>query len=739
MGTNFQWSRMSGGLKRVQKALEAIDSAWATTVADGSITSAKIADGAIVNADVNASAAIAWSKMASLTSAYMLVGNGSNVPTAVAISGDISMGNDGVAAIASGVIVNADVNASAAIAYSKLTLTGSVVNADVNASAAIDYSKLAALTSAYILVGNGSNVCTAVAMSGDAAIDNAGAVTVSDLTIASEAQGDILYRGASSWLRLAAGTAGQALVTSGAGSNPYWGEPSVALASKLTGSFVMEGGTYDITHSVTTQTSSAPTLTIPDFAGVSDTYTFNTLAATLANKTLTAPKIVTTGYIADAGGDEYLKFVEATTPVTYVQITSGDTGVAPRVQGAGETNTDLLLIGNGTGNVYIADAADTTKDVNFELNGATTAKTTTLVFSQSDDRSITFPDSTGTLATIDVAETFTNKTLTSPILTTPKIDDGHEHCTITSANQTNASATITIPDCGDAADEFVLKDTTQTLTGKTLTSPTLTTPRIVSGGYIADGNGDELLMFTAGATPVNYLTISSTPTGYPPQLSATGSDTNISLYMKAKGSGKVTVTDSTDTTKRLHYDCSGMTNNSNTTLTFVQTVNRTVTYPDATCTLVGKDTTDVFTNKSFDCDGSGNALTNVNANELDPVTPAASAIYGVDFTFAYVLTNQAAAVNIYDTAAPFKFRIIDAWSVSTSADGGTWKLNNGALGAGTDITDVVTVAASDKDIDRITEIDDAAHEIASGGSLSVVPDAGGALDCIIYIKCLRVD
>lgn len=41
-----------------------------------------------------------------------------------------------------GQIVNADISASAAIAYSKLTLTNSIVNADVNTAAAIAYSKL---------------------------------------------------------------------------------------------------------------------------------------------------------------------------------------------------------------------------------------------------------------------------------------------------------------------------------------------------------------------------------------------------------------------------------------------------------------------------------------------------------------------------------------------------------------------------------------------------------------------
>lgn len=59
----------------------------------------------------------------SLTSAYIFVGNGSNTATGVAVSGDISISNAGVVAISGGVIVNADVNASAAIALTKLAAT----------------------------------------------------------------------------------------------------------------------------------------------------------------------------------------------------------------------------------------------------------------------------------------------------------------------------------------------------------------------------------------------------------------------------------------------------------------------------------------------------------------------------------------------------------------------------------------------------------------------------------------
>jgi hypothetical protein len=57
--------------------------------------------------------------MGTNTSGHILVADGTNY-NPVAVSGDISLSNTGAAAIASGVIVNADINASAAIADSKL-------------------------------------------------------------------------------------------------------------------------------------------------------------------------------------------------------------------------------------------------------------------------------------------------------------------------------------------------------------------------------------------------------------------------------------------------------------------------------------------------------------------------------------------------------------------------------------------------------------------------------------------
>jgi hypothetical protein len=91
-----------------------------TTGDSGTVTSAMIADGAIVNADINASAAIAYSKLAALSSGNIIIGSISNVPTAVAVTGDVTISDIGVTSIAAGVIVNADINAAAAIADSKL-------------------------------------------------------------------------------------------------------------------------------------------------------------------------------------------------------------------------------------------------------------------------------------------------------------------------------------------------------------------------------------------------------------------------------------------------------------------------------------------------------------------------------------------------------------------------------------------------------------------------------------------
>lgn len=75
---------------------------------------------------------------------------------------------------------------------------GSIDNADIDAAAAIDFSKLAALTSGNILVGNGSNVAASVTPSGAITMTNAGVVSLATtyLTYATVAISAAQFNGA---------------------------------------------------------------------------------------------------------------------------------------------------------------------------------------------------------------------------------------------------------------------------------------------------------------------------------------------------------------------------------------------------------------------------------------------------------------------------------------------------------------------------------------------------------------
>ena len=68
-------------------------------LADDAVGADELAANAVVNASVAAGAAIAYTKLAALASTNVLVGNGSNVATAVAVSGDVTMANTGAVTI----------------------------------------------------------------------------------------------------------------------------------------------------------------------------------------------------------------------------------------------------------------------------------------------------------------------------------------------------------------------------------------------------------------------------------------------------------------------------------------------------------------------------------------------------------------------------------------------------------------------------------------------------------------
>ncbi len=73
-------------------------------MAANSVASSNIVDDTIVNADIKSDAAIVFTKLENLDSAKILVGNGSNKATEVAVSGDVTIANTGAVTIATGAV-----------------------------------------------------------------------------------------------------------------------------------------------------------------------------------------------------------------------------------------------------------------------------------------------------------------------------------------------------------------------------------------------------------------------------------------------------------------------------------------------------------------------------------------------------------------------------------------------------------------------------------------------------------
>jgi hypothetical protein len=150
-------------------------------IADVNVTTAKIAGGAVTDAKIRDSAALS------------VIGRSAN---SIGVPGDM-------AASTNGHVLQrlANVLGFRALDVSAIT------------DGTITLAKLADLANQRVIGRNtaGTGVPEAVTFS-----------QLLDWVSASVAQGDILYRGASGWARLAAGTNGQLLKTGGASANPSW-------------------------------------------------------------------------------------------------------------------------------------------------------------------------------------------------------------------------------------------------------------------------------------------------------------------------------------------------------------------------------------------------------------------------------------------------------------------------------------------------------------------------------------
>lgn len=197
------------------------------------------------------------------------------------------------------------------------------------------------------------------------------------------------------------------------------------------------------------------------------------------------------GKVASSGTVRVGKTIDAATA-------SGDIIRVLRFQ-----STQVATAGT-TGSSFTVDSdAETPKLAIAGQTGGTGNYTTTIKpeTTLSADNAIVCPEADGdTLVAVALAQTLTNKTLTSPVLTTPQINDtSADHQYVFAVSELTADRTVTLP-LLTGNDTFVFAAFTQTLTNKTLTAPTITSP-VVTEAIGASTSAAGSTSADAGALP----------------------------------------------------------------------------------------------------------------------------------------------------------------------------------------------------------------------------------------------
>ena len=332
---------------------------------------------------------------------------------------------------------------------------------------------------------------------------------------------------------------------------------------------------------------------------------------------------------------------------TTYNSTAGDVGDISSVTGASgiiASATDIveaITLMNTEVNAIKAGTSVFETKITFEGATDDAYETILAITDPTADRTITFPDASGTVVTTTATQTLTNKTLTSPTIAggtfsgtftgtqdltsvvlsgaSPLVfegatDDAYE-TTLTFTDPT-ADRTITLP---NATDTLVGKATTDTFTNKTidLGSNTLT-------GSLAEFNSAlqsvSFVSLTGTETLTNKTLTSPTIAGGTFSGSFTGTQNLTGLVMS--GASPLVFEGATDD----GYE---------TTLAFTDpTADRTITFFNASDTLVGKATTDTLTNKSIDFE------TNTLTGSLSEWNTALQSNSFVSLTGSETLTNK---------------------------------------------------------------------------------------------------
>ena len=327
----------------------------------------------------------------------------------------------------------------------------------------------AVATSGYILVADGTDYA-GVALSGDATINSAGALTIAS--------------GAVETAMIAADAINATKIADDAIDSEHYTDGSIDTAH-------IAAGQITTTLLASDAVTGAKIALFDDSYAATNTHILVADGTDFDNVAVSGDITISNGgVVAIASGVIVNADVHGSAAIAATKIHDGTVtntefgylnGVTSGIQGQIDTLESATISTLDDDNFTLQDNGDTTKKAQFQCSGISTSTT----------RTFTFPDANDTLVGTATTDTLTNKTLTTPVINTgaslknadssagyvdfyENSDNGTNYVRVIGPASTT-TVTITLP---AATDTLVGKATTDTLTNKTLTSPTINSPVI---------------------------------------------------------------------------------------------------------------------------------------------------------------------------------------------------------------------------------------------------------------------